>query len=213
MADADADAARTVPASAVPPRPVRVLRRLDRAADRRWFLPATAVFPLSDYALPVLPNQLLLVILAVLHPRRWWALTVTFVTAAGLGAFLVATAVQTGGAWLLEVVPADPGALAGVTRQLRRYGLWALVALSLLPWPPRTAVLACALAGLAPWSIAAAVTAARLVPVTALALTGAKAPHLLRRWARVDRLLTAVEAVRTARVPGGTATGTAATRS
>jgi hypothetical protein len=37
----------------------RILVRLDRAAHRRWFLPAVAVFPISDFALPVLRNQIL----------------------------------------------------------------------------------------------------------------------------------------------------------
>ncbi len=196
----------TGPASSPATRTVRVLRRLDRAAQRRWFLPATAVFPLSDYALPVLPNQILLTTLAVLHPRRWWQLTITFVAAAGLGAFLVAAAVQATGTWVLDAIPGDPQALTDVTGQIRRYGLWVLVGLSLLPWPPRTAVLACALVGIPPWAIAAAVLAGRPVPVAAMAFTGARTPHLLRRFRRIDRLLTAVEADRTTphRTPDGT---------
>jgi hypothetical protein len=177
-------------------RTVRILRRLDAAARRRWFLPAAGVFPLSDYALPVLPNQMLLIVLAVLHPRRWRALAVTFVTAAGLGALLVAGAVQTAGPWLLETLPGDRDALAGAAGQVRRYGLWALAVLSLLPWPPRTAVLACALAGTPAWVIAAVVLTVRPLPVVAMAFTAAKAPHLLRRWSRIDRVLTAVESHR-----------------
>ncbi|MGN9813362.1 hypothetical protein ACTMSW_28910 [Micromonospora sp. BQ11] len=180
-----------------PSRTVRVLRRLDRAAHQRWFLPAVGVFPLSDYAAPVLPNQILLTTLAVLHPRRWGALTITFVTAAGLGALAVAATVQATDPWLLDTLGGGPDALAGVTGQIRRYGLWALAALALLPWPPRTAVLACALAGIPPWVIAAVVMAVRPLPVAAMAFTAAKAPHLLRRFPRVDRLLTAVEADRT----------------
>ncbi|WP_207922703.1 hypothetical protein [Micromonospora sp. KC606] len=184
-------------APARPSRTVLVLRRLDRAAHQRWFLPAVGVFPLSDYALPVLPNQVLLTALAVLHPRRWWALTVTFVTAAGLGALLVAATVHATGPWLLDAIGGGPDALTGVTSQIRRHGLWALAALSLLPWPPRTAVLACALAGIPPWAIAAVVMAVRPLPVAAMAFTAANAPHLLRRLPRIDRLLTAVEADRT----------------
>jgi uncharacterized membrane protein YdjX (TVP38/TMEM64 family) len=183
-------------AASPPTRTVRVLRMLDRAVRRRWFLPAVGVFPLSDYALPVLPNQALLTTLAVLHPRRWWALTVTFVTAAGLGALVVAATVQATGAWLLDAVGGEQEAIAGATAQIRRHGLWALVALALLPWPPRTAVLACALAGIPPWAIAVTVVAARPVPVAAMAFTGAKAPHRLRRFRRIDRLLAAVEAGR-----------------
>jgi hypothetical protein len=45
-----------------------------------------------------------------------------------------------------------------------------------------------------PWAIAAVVVAARPLPVAAMAFTAAKAPHLLRRFPRIDRLLTAVSA-------------------
>jgi hypothetical protein len=47
-------------------RAARVLLRLDRAAHRPWFLPAVAVFPLSDFVLPFLPNQILLTTLGAL---------------------------------------------------------------------------------------------------------------------------------------------------
>ncbi|MFI5617763.1 hypothetical protein [Streptomyces sp. NPDC051567] len=82
------------------------LLRLDRAAHRRWFLPVLAVFPLSGYALPVLPHQMLLTGLSALHPRRWRVIALTFVTASVLGAFLTATAVRAAGPWLLETVGA-----------------------------------------------------------------------------------------------------------
>lgn len=39
-------------------------------AIRRWFLPAVAIFPAADYVLPFLPNQMLLLALSVLHPKR-----------------------------------------------------------------------------------------------------------------------------------------------
>lgn len=177
----------------------RILLRLDRAAHRRWFLPAVAAFPLSDYALPVMPNQMLLMALSVLQPRRWWTLTVTFVAATSLGALLVAAAVQTAGPWLLDTVSGgspDQGTFREITRQIERYGLWALVGLAMLPSPPRTAVLVCALVGISPWAIALAVLAGRPVPTTVLAIAGARAPRLLRRFRSVDRVLTEVESAR-----------------
>jgi membrane protein YqaA with SNARE-associated domain len=181
------------------PRTVRALQRLDRAAGRRSFLPTIALFPLSDYALPFLPNQILLTVLAILHPRRWWSLAITFITAAAVGALLISVAVQAASSVIANVIGTDQSALASVTEQIDRYGLWILLALSLLPWPPRVAVVACAAVGIAPWAIAAVVLAGRSIPVTAMALTAAKMPHLLRRWQRVDRLLTAVETSRNAK--------------
>ncbi|MFE0425612.1 hypothetical protein [Streptomyces sp. NPDC058953] len=177
----------------------RVLTRLDRAAHRRWFLPALAVFPLGDYAVPVLPNQLLLMGVSALHPRRWRSVALTFVTASAAGAFLVATAVQGAGPWLLETVGprvADPGELREAGGFVTRYGAGAVAVLALLPWTPRAAVLVCALAGIPPWSIALAVLAGRPLPVALLAAAGATSPRLLRRARRLDRVLTEVRARR-----------------
>ncbi|MFI1017751.1 hypothetical protein [Streptomyces sp. NPDC020965] len=180
-------------------RTVRLLLRLDRAAHRRWFLPTLAVFPLSDYVLPVLPNQMLLVGLSALHPRRWLTIALTFVTASVLGAFLTATAVHAAGPWLLETVGSiAPGRaeLREVAGLVESYGGWALAALALLPWTPRAAVVMCALVGIPPWTVALAILAGRPLPVALLALTGAKSPGLLRRSRRIDRVLAEVEARR-----------------
>ncbi|MGV9316890.1 hypothetical protein ACWDR0_32630 [Streptomyces sp. NPDC003691] len=185
----------------------RLLLRFDRAADRPWFLPALAVFPLSDYAVPVLPNQMLLVGMSALHPRRWRAIALTFAVASALGALLVAAAVQSAGPWLLDAAGRLPG--SGELREagdfVNRHGAPALAVLALLPWTPRAAVVACALAGVPPWSIGLAVLLGRPVPVTVLALSGARAPRLLRRSRRLERLLAEVRARRAA--DGGGAPG------
>jgi hypothetical protein len=57
-----------------PSRAARIILALERRSDRRWFLPAVGIFPLSDYVLPFLPNQMLLGrALGVLRHRwlRW----------------------------------------------------------------------------------------------------------------------------------------------
>ncbi len=179
-------------------RAARMLLRLDRVSHRPWFLPAVGVPPLTDYVLPFLPNQMLLMTLGALHPRRWRALTLTFMVATSLGALLVAIAVQTAGPWLLDTIGLNPdqSAVRNVMQNIERYGLWMLFGLSLLPWTPRAAVLACALVGMPPLAIASAVMVGRVVPAAGLTLIGAKAPHLLRRFRSVDRVMSEVEAGR-----------------
>jgi hypothetical protein len=182
---------------------VRTVVALDGVADRRWFLPAVSVFPLSDYVLPFLPNQMLLVALSVLHPRRWLAFAATFVIAAAAGALLAALLIQTAaGPWLLETVfggGAKAGTAGNVLRAIESYGLFALAALAVLPWPPRTAVIVCAVAGLTPLGIGAAVAIGRIVPAIAYALIGAKSPNLLRRVPMIDRVLSQVGEARALR--------------
>lgn len=185
--------------AAMPSRIARIILALDRAADRRWFLPAVSVFPLTDYVLPFLPNQMLLVALSVLQPRRWRAFALTFVLASALGALLTAYGVQAVGPWLLDTILGgrpDQGAAADVLAMIKRYGVGALMLLAALPWPPRTAVVVCTLAGLSPMTIGLAVAVGRTAPVGLYALVGAKAPYLLRRLSAVDRVLCEVEALR-----------------
>lgn len=186
--------------AAKPRRAARIAAALDRAAGRRWFLPATAAFPLADYVLPVLPNQMLLIGLSMLQPRLWWRLALVFVLAGGTGAMLVATGVQAVGPALVEMLGGAPsdGAAAQLLDRVRRHALWALAALALLPPTPRSAVILCAVAGLPPLGIGAAVAAGRTLPVGALALIGAVAPAQLRRLSSVDRLLREIEALKAA---------------
>lgn len=66
----------------------------------------------------------------------------------------------------------------------------------MLPWPLRTAVVVCALAGFSPWLMELAVAAGRVVPATAYAAIGAYAPSLLRKIASVDRIMRNVEKAR-----------------
>ncbi len=180
-------------------RPARALLAVERQADRPWFLPSVGLFPLCDYILPFLPNQILLAGLSMTLPRRWIALALTFVVATATGAALIVAAIQQFGGPVMERflggMP-EAGALAPALAQIRKYGFAALVGLAMLPWPPRTAVLACAIAGLPPVQVGMAVLAGRIVPATIYAAIGAKAPHLLRRLGSVDKIMREVEAER-----------------
>lgn len=188
-----------------PSRAARLVVALERRAGRPWFLPAVSVFPLGDYVLPFLPNQLLLLALSVALPRRWWQLALAFVLATGSGAVLTALALQAWGLPLLGTLFGglpEEGAAATVVSAVERHGLWALAALAMLPWPPRAAVVACALAGLPPLSIGLAVAVGRTVPACGYALAGAYAPGLLRRIPAVDRAL--ADVARAKGAEGGT---------
>ena len=180
-------------------RAARTIIALEKRADHPWFLPAASVFPLTDYVLPFLPNQMLLVGLAMSLPKRWIALVVSFVIATGLGAGLTALAIQVWGTPLVEQLFGglpEEGAAGRILDAVRDWGLLALAAIAMLPWPPRTAVIVCAIAGLSPLLMALAVAAGRIVPAALYAGIGAKAPQLLRRFDRIDQVMTQVEEFR-----------------
>lgn len=163
-------------------RTLRAIEFLDRAAGKRWFWPTVGLFPVFDYVLPVLPNQLLMIALSALNPRKWWLVALVFVAASALGAFGTAWLIQLlGDAWaeLMPFAPSDSDSWQWTLEQVRRWGLPAVAVLALLPVPPRLAVIACAVAGLPPEGIAASVAAGRSVPAIAIAFLSARAPAML----------------------------------
>jgi membrane protein YqaA with SNARE-associated domain len=159
----------------------------DRSAGRPWFYPAAGAFPFFDYFLPFLPNQALLIALCAAGPQRWFRLASVFVLASALGAALTAVIVQSVGDSRALAAMLGDGAADGWSRVeglVDAYGIAILALLALLPFPPRTAVLVSALAGLSPMLIALAVGIGRMVPVFAIAFASARAPSLIARLSR-----------------------------
>ena len=178
-------------------RTARAIRWIDGQAGRPGFYLRVGVFPFFDYALPFLPNQLLLIALAFLQRDRWAALAATFAVASALGAVAVAVIVQTVGGGLAARLTGEVEAAGRVFDLIGAYGVWALAMLALLPTPPRTAVFLCALVGLSAPSIGLAVLAGRLVAASVIAWMAARAPGWLRRVPGPARRIDALDALRT----------------
>ena len=174
-------------------RTARAVRWIDGQADRPSFYLRVGVFPFLDYALPFLPNQLLLIALAFLQRTRWLGLAVTFAAASALGALAIALIVQGIGGGVANWLTANVEAAGTVFDLIETHGTWALALLAFLPTPPRTGVLLCALAGLPPLQIGGAVLAGRLVAAGAIAWIAANSPAWLRRVPGVGRRLDALE--------------------
>ncbi len=126
----------------------------------------------------------------MLAPARWWIFTLVFAAGTALGAGAVALALQSLGMDHSLFLAADEtnGPLAQATDQFRRYGLWFLAGMAMLPWTPRLTVVACALLGFGPLALLAVVFTARLVPCTALALIGAYGLPLAARVPLIGRI-------------------------
>ena len=146
---------------------------------------------MADFVLPVMPNQLLLAGLSLLAPTRWPIFAFVFALGTAIGGTLVAVALQSLGADQSLFVSLDEagGSLAEALAQFRRYGLWLLAGIALLPWTPRVTVVACALAGVSPLAIFATLLCIRLVPCTGLALAGALGPRWAMRLGFVERFV------------------------
>lgn len=170
---------------------IRLSRWTAERAQRPWLPFALPAFPMADFVLPVMPNQLLLAGLSLLAPNRWPAFAAVFAIGTALGGMLVAMGLQSLGMDRSVFLTADEagGPLSMALSQIAENGLWFLAGIALLPWTPRLTVVACALAGIAPIAIFITLLLARLVPCTGLALAGAFGPRFAMRSAYVERFV------------------------
>ena len=179
-------------------RTARAIRWIDRQADARWFHARVGVFPLLDYVLPFLPNQLLLVALSYLQRDRWAGLAATFAVASALGALAVALVVQGVGGGVAAWVAGRVEGAGTVFDMVEAHGAWALALLALLPAPPRTGVMLCAISGVPPLQVATAVLAGRLVAASLIAWLAARSPDWLRRVPGLARHVDGLERLKAA---------------
>lgn len=181
MSETDGETAKTLRAAAF----------VHRHSGKPWFWPMAGISPALDYVIPILPNQLLMIALSALQPRRWLTVAGVFVLASSLGAFGAAILVQEATALVSGYLPVEPepgGTWEAVSGQLERWGVPALAVMALSPIPPRTAVFVCATVGMAPELIALAVGVGRVTPATAISYLSAHMPTRLRRFPRVNAL-------------------------
>ena len=161
----------------------RMMRGARRYSARPWFTPLAGLATALDSFAPLMPTQTLLVTLGALHPRRWLATGLWFALGGAAGAASMALVVET---WIPEAVERFmAGRESGswwhtVRERVEAHGAWALFLLTLGPWPMRTGVVLCALAGVAWFEIALALGAGRSVAFPALAWAAGRSPALFR---------------------------------
>jgi hypothetical protein len=168
---------------------IRLSQWAARHVDRFWLPPVVAGFPAADFFVPVMPNQLLLIGLSALAPRRWPIFALAFAAGTASGGMAIAYAVQ-----FIGIGPSGfPGTneagdtVAEIARHIRLHGLWYLAAIALLPWTPRLTVVACATVGIHPLAILVTLFFARLVPSAALGMSGAFGLQLAKRSVLLQR--------------------------
>jgi hypothetical protein len=168
----------------------RALRRLERFADRPSYPLLVAAVAATDYFVPGSPSNTLLVASVLPRPARWRTLGVAFAVGCALGAFLLATLMASIGepfaAWV------NRGEAAELWRRIElfaeAYGLLALAALAVSPFPVRIIVAVLALSGAAPLVLGGIVLSGRLVVYPAIAWLAARVPGVLARLLSVLRV-------------------------
>jgi hypothetical protein len=194
-----------VPASSPPPVAGKLGRWgvwLRRFSSRRWFLPAAGGVTSGDYFLPILPTQTLLIATTLLHPGRWRWVAFWFVVGGVAGGTALAAVI---GSWGPELAGRLFGeAMTGenwlrLQAIIQDHGAWALLALTAFPWPMRSGVAICALAGVPLFQIALALIAGRTIAFGGLAFLVSRSPAWLRRIPFFARLRAEVNRLETQR--------------
>ncbi len=176
---------------------VRLWARLRRYAHRPWYTPAVATSATLDYFFLASPAQSLFIATVLLNPARRLATAAWFSVAAALGALLLAAGVQLLGgpveAWLAQSSSAT-ASWQRLQGWIDAWGVLALLGLSVIPVPLRTAVILTALAGVSFLAVGVAVLLGRGLTFAVLAQVIHQTPRVLQRLPWVRRWLDAQKA-------------------
>lgn len=158
-----------------------------------------------DAFVPLVPATSMLVASVLMRPQRWRAAAGWFALGGAAGALALAALISLAGRPMLERLLGDAiGSERWVwtEHQVQAHGIAILFLLALGPWPVRTAVAVCALAGAPLLEIGAAVLLARLAGFAVLSWLTARAPDRMGRLRPFRRIVALNDAARKAAAPG-----------
>jgi membrane protein YqaA with SNARE-associated domain len=178
---------------------VQWFEKAERVAAHRYGPHALAATAFADSSFFPIPPDVLLVPMAMLHPRRLWRLTAIAIVASSLGA-LFGYAI---GFWFWESIGAALVERYGYGAQFADYreafahwGVWIIILKALTPIPFKFVAIAAGLAEMNLWSFALAVVTGRvlhfLMVAGLLRWLGAKGTELLRRYERRAAAIAAI---------------------
>lgn len=185
-------------------KPPRWLVWLHRRAEHRDFLPLSGAITAFDAFLPVVPATSMLVAVVLLRPSQWRRAAIWFALGGTVGALTLGALIALAGRPMLDQLL---GETVGSGRWLRMEalvessGALVLFVAALGPWPVRTMVAVCALAGIPLLQIGVVVLVARLAGFMVLAWLTARAPAWLARFRPFRRMVAWNEAARASTSP------------
>lgn len=138
----------------------KVMRWVEQHGKQKRAIPLLASLAVGDFFVPALPTQSSVLALGVLQPKRAPFIALSFALAGAIGTAILA---------LLTLVIAELPVSSGsdqwqsMQRWVQQYGIWVLLAASMLPTPPRTAVIVCLLSGVSSTAAVTTVFAGKLI--------------------------------------------------
>ena len=161
------------------------LLRLEKHADRPWYIPTIALLAGLDLFVVIIPTDGLLVTSALLLPKKWMRLACFVSLGSALGALCLTVAIQYWGHDFLEHL--GVGALGSDSwtywsEVLHRFGWLALVGLAAGPLPLQPGTVVAAVGNVPPSEVFTFILLGRLMKYLLLSWVATHAPNLLSRF-------------------------------
>ena len=124
--------------------------KIKRSVHQKWYLPLAVLFSYMDAFVPVVPNEVFLVLGVLSRPGSWINVAGAFTLASALGATTLAALIQWSGPYILDVLfphLSHSAQWLGITSWMQEHGDWGLFWVALSPFPQHAAVALVGLSG------------------------------------------------------------------
>jgi len=175
----------------------KIIVRLEKFADRPWYLPAMGLLAALDLFVGVIPTDGVLISTVLLRPKRWVLAFIVIATSSALGAVALALAVQNLGEPFVNYLLGDAlqtPTWIKVSDFLQEQGVLTLAFISVGPAPQQPAVVLGALAHMPLSKIFIAVWIGRALKYGIFAWAATHAPRFLMRWKFIRKEVGQLEA-------------------
>lgn len=184
---------------------LQIIRKLEKVADRPWYLPLVASLAAADLFVGFIPTDAVLVASVMFKPKRWLATTIWITLGSALGAIALGACVQQWGQPFTESILGDfthSETWQSTDRFIDEYGSLGLALISASPFPQQPAVAICGLAGMSLSLIFFSVLSGRAAKYLVFGLLAARAPKLIQRWGIEPTDVKQIQKVASAQKPG-----------
>ncbi len=166
--------------------------KLEQFADRAWYPPLIGLLAALDNIIIIIPNDGILIASSMLIPKRWLIYAIFITLGSTLGAWMLATLVESQGLpFVLEYFPGinQTAMWIKTDEYFNKYGLLVVFAVAASPLVQQPIVILAALASTPVLKISAVIFAGRLIKFLVMAYLGSHSPKYLKKiWGIKDDL-------------------------
>lgn len=164
----------------------KLVKLIQRFADRFWYPPFIGLLAALDNFLIVIPNEGILISSSMVVPKRWFIFALSVAIGSSMGAFLLVGLVELQGLpWILEIFPGinETQMWATTYKFFESYGLLLVFVLGITPLSQQPALILASLANTSFTKLALAIFFGRFIKFIIMSYIATHAPRmLLKLW-------------------------------